>query len=180
MPLCTRHRPEPTGDIPTHEQIAELLAQDAAGLRRWLRELGFHQEADDAIGEAVLTALTGMRPVNQLRPWFWSTVLGNAKRLRKPSGHMLVEPSVLNTLGFTEADKAEDLEPNALLQFVQQEMEGLSPRQRAVLGCISRGLSFRETAEELGISASAVNTHLAAARTRIVSRLSVVLDPTSE
>jgi DNA-binding CsgD family transcriptional regulator len=56
---------------------------------------------------------------------------------------------------------------NILLQSFQKR---LSPRERAVLDCVTRGKTFKETAEELSLSESSVKTYMK----RIYEKMGVI------
>jgi RNA polymerase sigma factor (sigma-70 family) len=155
--------------------LAQLIARHRPlVLTMCRRVLGSSQPAEDAVQEACLQAmldLDGLRDPQRFGPWLVGIALNVCRHLlRQPS------PDSLSALelngGWSASGMAarepgpEDLAESAdIATRVRGAVLRLPPGQRsAVIGFYLSGLTYRETAAELGIGVTAVRTRLHKAR----------------
>ena len=155
--------------------LAQLIARHRPlVLTMCRRVLGSSQLAEDAVQEACLQAmlgLDGLREPQRFGPWLVGIALNVCR-------HLLRQPTIdsLSALelsgGWSASGMAarepgpEDLAESAdIATRVRGAVLRLPPGQRsAVIGFYLSGLTYRETAAELGIGVTAVRTRLHKAR----------------
>jgi RNA polymerase sigma factor (sigma-70 family) len=162
---------EPFAELVTrHRETAVALAA---------RVLGSAELARDAAQEATIGALTGLdrlRSPERFGAWFCGIALNVSRRwlhqLRSERSGLQADDLVSDSPGPAEIAELADLAGR-----VQAAVATLPSGQRdAVLLFYLQGLSHREAAAELGISAGAVKARLHQARTRLAPRLSPLTD----
>ena len=158
---------EPFAELVTrHRETAVALAT---------RVLGSAELALDAAQEATIGALTGLdrlRSPERFGAWFCGIALNVSRRwlhqLRSESSGLRTDDLASASPGPAEIAEMADLAGR-----VRAAVATLPSGQRdAVLLFYLQGLSHREAATELGISAGAVKARLHQARTRLAPRLS--------
>ena len=158
---------EPFAELVTrHRETAVALAA---------RVLGSAELARDAAQEATIDALTGLdrlRAPERFGAWFCGIALNVSRRwlrqLRSESSGLRTDELASDSPGPAEIAEMADLAGR-----VRDAVATLPSGQRdAVLLFYLQGLSHREAAAELGISAGAVKARLHQARARLVPRLS--------
>jgi RNA polymerase sigma-70 factor (ECF subfamily) len=155
--------------------LAELIARHRPlALTMCRRVLRSPQLAEDAVQEACLQAmlgLDGLREPQRFGPWLIGIALNVCRHtLRQPSIDSLSALELSG--GWSRSEIAarepgpEDLAESAeIATRVRGAVLRLPPGQRsAVIGFYLSGLSYRETAAELGIGVTAVRTRLHKAR----------------
>lgn len=152
----------------------DTLVQHIRSLRRYARALvGNHADADDLVQEALARALVyidGTKRIDNLRAYLFTilhNVRNDAMRRRKREGVQLsVEDTPLVAHGASQRDR---LTCHEVLEAIHQ----LSDEHREVLLLVGvEGMSYRETAEILGVAIGTVMSRLSRAR----SALRQVLD----
>jgi RNA polymerase sigma factor (sigma-70 family) len=157
---------EPFAELVTrHWEIAVVLAA---------RVLGSAELARDAAQEATVCAMTGLdrlRSPERFGAWFCGIALNVARRwLRQLRLENLGRPA--DELASDSPGPAEIAEIADLARRVRAAIRALPGGQReAVLLFYLQGLSHREVAAELGISAGAVKARLHQARAALAPRL---------
>jgi uncharacterized protein len=161
------------------ERLGELI------LRHWptanflaTRVLGSPELAGDAVQEAAIAAMTGLgqlRSPDRFGAWFCGITLNVARRwLRRSGTEVLVSSPDAPSAGSDPATAAELAE---VAGRVRAAIALLADGQRdAVTLFYLQGLSHREVAAELGISASAVKARLHQARAALASQLASTID----
>ena len=169
-------------------RAAQLGDKDALGIlirRHWqtamflaARVLGTPELAGDAVQEAAVAAMTSLdrlKSPDKFGPWFCGITLNVARRwLRQRRSELLgLEADLASaTLGPAEAAELADVAAR-----VRGAIRLLADGQaEAVSLFYLQGLSHREVAAELGISASAVKARLHQARAALAPRLAEIAD----
>jgi RNA polymerase sigma factor (sigma-70 family) len=162
------------------EPFAELVTRHwATAFALAARVLGSTELARDAAQEATVSALTGLdqlRSPDRFGAWFCGIALNVSWRwlyqLRREIPGLPVDELACDAPGPAEIVAAADLAGR-----VREAITTLPSGQRdAVLLFYLQGLSHREAAAELSISAGAVNARLHQARTNLAPRLSPLAD----
>ncbi|HET7017471.1 MAG TPA: bifunctional nuclease domain-containing protein [Streptosporangiaceae bacterium] len=155
--------------IQRHWQTAVCLAT---------RVLGTPDIARDAVQEAAIAAMTGLDRLSlpdRFGAWFCGITLNVSRswlrqRRAELTGHPIDQPS-------SAADPAEIAELEDLAARVRDAIGLLAGGQAAAVRLFYlQGLSHREVAAELGISAAAVKARLHQARTALAPRLAQVME----
>lgn len=172
--LVHRHR----SGVDREESARRLDAELRPRLRRYFRASGFTDtEVEDLVQEALLRvfrSVGGLREEERFLPWLF--VL--ARNLARTAGAARRREQERRAEGVDLEAVAGAVEPHpasrarARLARVQQVLGVLPEQQRRCLILVARdGLSYREAADLLGLSALTVRNHLAAARRRLRAEL---------
>lgn len=168
-----------TGDAGAFASIVE--AHQERLLRLCERMLGEAEEARDAAQEVFLKAYrkaAEARPQGQLYTWLYRIAVNHC--LNKLRRRRLVrflrweDPEERNAPAFDPPDEAADpaaaLEARRRWQATRRAIARLPENQRAVLVLVRfEGLSYKQTAEVLGITEGAVESRLVRAMRRLES-----------
>lgn len=149
---------------------------------RWLRtvvaaRLGEPQAVEEVVQEVALAAVAQQAPLNdpaKLCPWLYRLAVRQALLYRRKQGRRrkLVDRYVRSAAAVESsagvADPLEWLLGQERRQQVRRAVAQLPPRDREILMLkYGDGLSYRELAERLGLSLSAVEARLHRARGRL-------------
>jgi RNA polymerase sigma-70 factor (ECF subfamily) len=165
-------------EVDREESARRLDAELRPRLRRYFRASGFTEpETEDLVQEAlirVFRAVGGLREEERFVPWLF--VL--ARNLARTAGEARHREQERRAEGVDLEAVAGAVEPEpasrarARLARVQRVLGVLPEQQRRCLILVARdGLSYREAADLLGLSALTVRNHLAAARRRLRAEL---------
>ncbi len=162
------------------DPLAELLRRhwDTA-LSLSTRVLGSADLARDAVQEAAIAAMTDLgrlRSPDRFGAWFCGIALNVSRRWLRQARSEVPTPTSADrpsdSLGPAEAAELADLAAH-----VRGAVDRLPGGQRdAVLLFYLQGLSHREVAAELGISAGAVKARLHQARAGLAPRLATIIE----
>lgn len=162
------------------EPFAELVTRHwPTAVALAARMLGSTELAADAAQEAAVSAMTGLdrlRSPERFGAWFCGIALNVSRRwlrqLNPVSLGLVADDLVSDSPGPAEIAELADLSAR-----VRNSVSTLPSGQReAVLLFYLQGLSHREVAAELGISAGAVKARLHQARTTLAPQLSELTD----
>jgi len=150
-----------------------------------MRWLGNHEDAEDAVQDALLSAFTHIADFEgraQMSTWLTAVVI-NAIRMqirRRPRGHMLsldCSPKEDESTTFAELlvdprpTPEQTLEQRQFRQIITNLTNGLPSHQRAALLLRQQdGFSLKETAEILGVPIGTVKAQLARGRAKLIER----------
>ena len=150
-----------------------------------MRWLGNHEDAEDAVQDAMLSAFTHIADFEgraQMSTWLTAVVI-NAVRMqirRHPRGQMLSldrSPKGDQSTPFAELlvdprpTPEQTLEQRQFRRIVTKLTSGLPRHQRAALSLRQQdGISIRETAEMLGVPVGTVKAQLARGRAKLIER----------
>ncbi len=150
-----------------------------------MRWLGNHEDAEDAVQDAMLSAFKHIADFEgraQMSTWLTAVVI-NAVRMqirRRPRGQMLSldrSHKEDQSTPFSELlvdprpTPEQTLEQHQFRQIVTRLSSSLPPAQRAALSLRQQdGLSIRETAEMLGVPVGTVKAQLARGRAKLIER----------
>ncbi len=167
-------------ETPEIDWNAELKQHD-----RWLRtvvyaRVGERQAIDDVMQEVALAAVEQKRPLtdaSKVRPWLYRLAVLRSLLYRRGQGRKrkLIGRYRERTY-FVEVDPDPDplewLLSDERRKTIRQALEELAPRDKELLLLkYTEDWSYREIAEHLGISTSAVEARLHRARQRMRERL---------
>ncbi len=173
----------------TPERLQEFDNIVSRGLPRFRRIakrwLGNHEDAEDAVQDAMLSAFTHIADFEgraQMSTWLTAVVI-NAVRMqirRRPRGHMLsldCSPKEDESTTFAELlvdpkpTPEQTLEQRQFREIVTKLAGGLPRSQRAALLLrLTNGFSLKETAEILGVPLGTLKAQLARGRAKIIER----------
>jgi RNA polymerase sigma-70 factor (ECF subfamily) len=173
----------------TPERLQEFDNIVSRGLPRFrriaMRWLGNHEDAEDAVQDAMLSAFTHIADFEgraQMSTWL-TTVVINAIRMqirRRRRGHLLsldCSPKEDQSTTFAELlldprpTPEQTLEQRQFRQIITKLTNGLPPHQRAALLLRQQDcFSLKETAEILGVPLGTVKAQLARGRAKIIER----------
>jgi len=173
----------------TPERLQEFDNIVSRGLPRFrriaMRWLGNHEDAEDAVQDAMLSAFKHIADFEgraQMSTWLTAVVI-NAVRMqmrRRPRGHMLsldCRPKEDQSTTFGELlldprpTPEQTLEQREFRQIITKLTNGLPPHQRAALLLRQQdGLSIKETAKMLAVPVGTVKAQLARGRAKIIKR----------
>ena len=162
------------------EPLAELVARHwPTAVALAARMLGSTELAADAAQEAAVSAMTGLdrlRSPDRFGAWFCGIALNVSRRWLRQLNPVSLG-LVADDLACDSPGPAELAELTDLGARVRSSVATLPPGQReAVLLFYLQGLSHREVAAELGISAGAVKARLHQARAALAPQLSQLTD----
>jgi RNA polymerase sigma-70 factor, ECF subfamily len=148
----------------------QLLAE-LPYLRRFARSLcGDAALADDLVQDCAERALTKMHlydPSRPLRTWLFA-ILRNLfiSGLRRSSREPVAK--AVEMLGDHEGAQAPEQETRMSLELIEKALDALPPQQREVLVLVSlEELSYRETADVIGVPIGTVMSRLSRARSQL-------------
>jgi RNA polymerase sigma-70 factor, ECF subfamily len=169
------------------EQLARAAVDYSSLLYRTaFRQLGNHEDAEDAVQDALLSAfrhLSQFEQRSQMSTWLVRIVINAARmRLRKrPRQAALSIDEIGNQQGDTVWDQFADASPGPeesyreteLRELLNVQLKCLSPSFREALQLFYvDGLTAREAAQTLGITHSALKCRVNRARAQLASNLS--------
>jgi len=150
-----------------------------------MRWLGNHEDAEDAVQDAMLSAFKHIADFEgraQMSTWLTSVVI-NAVRMhirRRPRGQILsldCSPKEDQSTTFGELlldprpTPEQTLEQREFRQIITKLTNGLPPHQRAALLLRQKDcVSIKETAKTLGVPVGTLKAQLARGRARIIER----------
>lgn len=145
-----------------HQQLGDLLPR----MRRFARSLaGDPADADDLVQTALERALarsSQWRPGEGLAPWVFGIVRNawlDELRSRQRRSRLFAPPEAAESVGHAA------VETHALGLSIEAAMQRLPHEQRAVVALVLvEGLSYRETANALGVPVGTVTSRLARGR----------------
>jgi RNA polymerase sigma-70 factor, ECF subfamily len=172
----------------TPERLQEFDDIVSRGLPRFrriaMRWLGNHEDAEDAVQDAMLSAFKHIADFEgraQMSTWLTAVVL-NAVRMqirRRPRGQMLSldrsskegeSPTISELLVDPRPTPDQTVEQRQLHQIVTKLTASLPPAQRAALLIRQQDRSLKETAEILGAPVGTVKAQLARGRAKLIER----------
>jgi RNA polymerase sigma-70 factor, ECF subfamily len=168
------------------QELDNVLSRALPRFRRIaMRWLGNHEDAEDAVQDAMLSAFKHIADFEgraQMSTWLTAVVI-NAIRMqirRRPRNQMLSLdrcPKEDESTTFSEllvdprSTPEQTAEQRQLRQIVTKLTGGLPPHQRAALLLRQQdGLSLKETAEILGVPIGTVKAQLARGRAKLIER----------
>jgi RNA polymerase sigma-70 factor (ECF subfamily) len=168
------------GDVPAFNQL--VLRHQRVAYNVAFRILGRADAAEDATQEAFLSAYRAIGALrgDSFRNWLLRIVTNKCldqlrTRKRRPTlalDALPVEPDNLLYLADPGESPHQAAERQALSQVLQEAIVALPADQRTVVVLVDvQGLTYRETAEVLGISLGTVKSRLSRARTHLRNRL---------
>jgi len=173
----------------TPERLQEFDNIVSRGLPRFrriaMRWLGNHEDAEDAVQDAMLSAFKHIADFEgraQMSTWLTAVVI-NAVRMqmrRRPRNQMMSLdrcPKDDESTTFAELlldprpTSEQTLEQREFLQIITKLTNGLPPHQRAALLLRQQdGLSIKETAKMLAVPVGTVKAQLARGRAKLIER----------
>jgi RNA polymerase sigma-70 factor, ECF subfamily len=164
------------------QELADAIAQHSVRFRRIaLAHLGNVADAEDAIQDAILSALTYVHQFKgqaKMSTWLTAIVINSARmKLRRRSAHVQITlEKEGKDQGLSLADQLSDTRPGPeeiyrnreISETVAVATSRLSPTLRRTFQLRAvKGLSIRETARLLGVPTGTIKARLARARARV-------------
>jgi RNA polymerase sigma-70 factor, ECF subfamily len=167
------------------QELADLVIYHSPRFHRVaLAHLGDVADAEDAVQDAVLAALTHMdqfRGQAKMSTWLTSIVINTARmKLRRRFGRVHVPLDQTNDQDFTLAETLPDTRPGPEEAYRKRQIEEalahattqLSPTLLTTFQLRDvHGLSIRATADLLGVPAGTVKARLARARMKLREKM---------
>jgi RNA polymerase sigma-70 factor, ECF subfamily len=164
------------------QELAQLATNYSSRFRRIaLAQLGNIPDAEDAVQDALLSALTHVdqfRGQARMSTWLTAIVINASRmKLRRRSRQLrFIVDEVCREQETSPTDLIPDTQPSPERMYQNRQMAGTLARATSQLSPILRmtfqlrdvdGLSVRETAHRLGVPSGTVKARLARARARI-------------
>ena len=150
------------------ESVATLFTQDRGALQRYVRRLlGGHEGSEDIVQEAFLRTYRYSQKIDEPRAFIFTTarnLVANAWRRKRT-----IKTESSSELESAEvAGSSESLEDQLLAterrRLLEEAVARLTPQRRAAFTLrVFQGCSYKEIAEQLGISPKTVENHIARA-----------------
>jgi len=149
--------------------------------RRWLAtvllargvESGAVEEVLQEVGAAAVAGADRLRDVRKVAPWLYRIAVLKALQYRRRQGR---RRKLIDRYAMSQGDALDRTEPEPLdwllaeeqKQLVRQALATLSPRDAEIMLLkYTEGWSYRQLAEHLGVSVSAVEARLHRAREKM-------------
>lgn len=128
--------------------------------------LGNREDAEDCVQDALLAALSrDLDTIEDLEGFVTAVARRRAiDRIRHRQVRQHVLPRLALRDDTTTPDIAEGVTNRYEAAWLVAKLKGLPPKTRAVVACLAAGKSLGETAEELGLSYRAAESHVTRAR----------------
>lgn len=140
------------------------------------RLLGDPNRAEDAAQEVFLKlyrARARYRPVSRFSTYVFRIATNHCINLRSRHDHQRTDRTLdSGDLAHSAATQTAEVENQQLRHALEQALQKLPPKQRAALVlCHYQGLSYREAAQAVGVSESALKSLIHRARATLITQL---------